>query len=161
MCSLVCKFNYMGHESQIPEGEPQVLVLISGEILLIEQFLFHCNKVIINYWYVSSLLHWLFHPIRIETLILRTCTHVLLPQLHIITLSFDWFTGFTVSFLISKARVITLVLVLSNPIENKLYSVHICSSGSRNGWVDSFLEAIGLDDLVNTNYSKMGKAGLC
>ena len=90
----------MGHESQIPEGEPQVLVLISGEILLIEQFLFHCNKVIINYWYVSSLLHWLFHPIRIKTLILRTCTHVLLPQLHIISLSFDWFTGFTVSFLI-------------------------------------------------------------
>jgi len=28
--------------------------------------------------------------------------------------------------------------------------------GSRNGWVDSFLEAIGLDDLINTNYSKMG-----
>lgn len=63
-------------------------------------------------------------------------------------------------FLIPNTRVINLFLVLSHSIENKSYSVHICSSGSRNGWVDSFLEAIGLDDLVNTNYSKMGKAGL-
>ena len=66
-------------------------------------------------------------------------------------------------FVIPKARLITLILVLSYSIENNfssLFSVHLCSSGSRNGWVDSFLEAIGLDDLVNTKYSKMGKAGL-
>ncbi|KAJ7330599.1 hypothetical protein OS493_022214 [Desmophyllum pertusum] len=28
--------------------------------------------------------------------------------------------------------------------------------GSQSGWDDSFLEAIGLEDLVNTNYSKLG-----
>lgn len=28
--------------------------------------------------------------------------------------------------------------------------------GSVSGWIDSFLEAVGLEDLVNTNYSKLG-----
>lgn len=28
--------------------------------------------------------------------------------------------------------------------------------GATSGWIDSFLEAVGLEDLVNTNYSKLG-----
>ena len=30
--------------------------------------------------------------------------------------------------------------------------------GSTSGWIDSFLEAVGLEDLVNTKYSKLGRA---
>lgn len=31
-------------------------------------------------------------------------------------------------------------------------------AGSTSGWIDSFLEAVGLEDLVNTKYSKLGRA---
>ena len=50
----------------------------------------------------------------------RSCTFSrTLYWLHVITLSFDWFTGLSPSFLIGQLKVITLVLVLRHSIETR------------------------------------------
>ena len=41
------------------------------------------------------------------------------------------------------------------------YFINMCrvllAGSSNSGWVDSFLKIIGLEDLIDTEYSKLGK----
>ena len=70
----------------------------------LERFSFECRKVI--GFAITTLRDWLkrfaplFHPIRSKTKTNCVITSRALRQLHVITLSFDWFTVLSVFFVI-------------------------------------------------------------